>query len=343
MFYNKKLKGEIATTLTIVAVILMGAGALIGSKLTQQPQTIGLKAADGTCYLSAAPQLVKEGASIYCDVVINNPPNPPPTRINCTLINPSRSSDSQILTNSVFFRWYGAGETPSNTLRFKLSQRSDYATRLSPGNVYRLVAYRLAENWSTSLCDKTQDYTSLSSFFGGTAAPTNPPNQPTATQAPTSPPQATNTPFPTPTIVVQCTSASVRGFCSNTNCSEALETGGNYIPSYNKFNCDQAYGSDYVCCVREAVYSTPIPTWTPVPTATPKSPTLLPTPSSAPPTSTPKPLPPDIKITSCNKINNINFVPGGITFVYEDILYYFSFTDLPNKPHIFADLDCLNP
>ena len=65
MFYNKKLQGEIATSLPIVAVILMGAGALIGTKLTQQPQTIGSKAADETCSrpstLTGNPQLISGG------------------------------------------------------------------------------------------------------------------------------------------------------------------------------------------------------------------------------------------------------------------------------------------
>lgn len=192
MFYNKKSKGEIATTLTIVAVLLMGAGSLIGARLTRNKTDLQTRA-QSSCLITNNPTLVTGGK---CAIPLSSVS----TDYVCALIydpSPSVAGGEIVIAgqNSADWNAVWSDTTAKVPLYLKNGQSLDSAEN------YKLVIWNSV---NATDCVREQEYSgsTVVNLFGSPGQPTIPQIPPTATTAPqlTATPAPINTPTPTQTL-----------------------------------------------------------------------------------------------------------------------------------------------
>lgn len=256
MFYRK---GEIATLLTVVAVVLMTAGIFAGTKLSQK-NTLSTTKAQANCTLDNVfnnPSLNQSTKN--CQVQINFTPSasaPSPRNLTCALINPTKPAGSQLIASTKNMPSTYDFFSGTNIGQFPLELVNSQNLNLTGSQNYRLVVYDFS-NPSCVLENNNMPASTINSLFGN-VVPTSPQVQPTTPQAqPTTPQRATNTPIPT-TFISDCEKQNVGG-----RCDSPCFAGSVAYP--NDYGCKKQYGNSYSCCHSVSATSTPIPTATPIP------------------------------------------------------------------------------
>lgn len=269
-------RGEIATTLTILTLVVLTAGIFAGTQLSQQNTDVGTQAQTTSCVTSV--KLISKSSNAYnCEFAASTPG----TTFVCALIQPNAGPGGTdiLIAGQDPNNWQGVWS--GNSARVPLFIKPGQSVQ--GGSSYRVVAY----NWKNpdKSCLSELDYSgsAINNLPAGSATwpggggsnpgytpppPTNTPlpaqatNTPIPNQATNTPPPATNTPTPSPTpdaTKTVCEQSPQNGLCLPTNnCNDVLGSG--YKLSSSDLGCKAKKGGNFNCCIPEA---TPTPSPTP--------------------------------------------------------------------------------
>lgn len=259
-------RGEIATTLTLIAVVVMAAGAIIGANITRNQDVRSL--AQNSCGLSTPPSIIAvTSSSVTCQYIATAPSE----GYVCALIDENEPAGNQV-TAGQNDPWGGSwnGNIAGVPLPFKPGKS------LNSSHMYTLVVYHYA---SPDSCKQTQSYSgaNLTSFTpGGNPQPTTPPQNPTSippTRAPTAQCQ-----FPSSQLCGENCSGSCRGSGSCWECPAFVVTPTPTTPPQCQFpssslcgeNCTSSCRGNGTCWECPNFVPTQTPTRTPTRTPTPR-------------------------------------------------------------------------